>query len=196
MIDQKTFFDSVRGTLFEGHMSPGQVAGMVAIINEWDATYGDAADPRWLAYAFATTFHETAQTMEPIREFGLGRNYPYGKPDPITHQTYYGRGFVQLTWKANYARQANKLRVDLVGTPDLAMDAPTAAKVLLGGMVAGDFTGATLGHYFNDTADDPVNARRIINGTDCAEKIAGYFGPFLDALSPLPVLSPAPVPVA
>jgi putative chitinase len=33
--------------------------------------------------------------------------------------------------------------------------------------------------YFNDVTDDPVGARKIINGTDKAELIAGYHRGFL-----------------
>jgi hypothetical protein len=42
------------------------------------------------------------------------------------------------------------------------------------GMRNGSFTGKKLSDYISGTTADYVNARRIINGTDRAELIAGY----------------------
>ena len=50
-------------------------------------------------------------------------------------------------------------------------------------MAEGWFTGAKLGQFFNDTEDDPVEARTIINGHDQDELIAGYHDTFLFALT-------------
>jgi hypothetical protein len=49
-------------------------------------------------------------------------------------------------------------------------------------MAEGWFTGVKLGDYFNENTDDPINARRIINGNDKDELIAGYHDTFLEAL--------------
>jgi putative chitinase len=49
-------------------------------------------------------------------------------------------------------------------------------------MTLGLFTGKKLSHYFNDNIDDPVGARRIVNGTDKAKLIALYHKNFLDAI--------------
>src|SRR5262245_53527760 len=107
-IDRTAFFDSVRGSLFGGHMSQDQVDGMNAILFAWEAQR-KADDIRWLAYMLATTFHETAQTMQPIEEYGKGAGHDYGEPDPVTGECYYGRGFVQLTWGDNYKRADEEL---------------------------------------------------------------------------------------
>jgi len=44
--------------------------------------------------------------------------------------TYFGRGFIQLTWRGNYQSVGDKLGVDLVSTPDLAMNPTVAARAL------------------------------------------------------------------
>ncbi|MGO7609305.1 hypothetical protein ACC695_38575, partial [Rhizobium ruizarguesonis] len=44
-----------------------QVAGMKAIIEGFEAQL-PVQYIRWLAYMLATAFHETAATMEPVRE--------------------------------------------------------------------------------------------------------------------------------
>ena len=105
MINRKFFFDHARLTLFDGSLRQSQVNGMNAILDEWDRAYAKK-DDRWLAYMLATTHHETAMTMQPIEEYGKGNGRSYGVPDPQTGKAYYGRGFVQLTWKTNYERLA------------------------------------------------------------------------------------------
>ena len=44
---------------------------------------------------------------------------------------YRGRGFIQLTGKANYSKYAQRLGVDLVGNPDLALDPSIASRITL-----------------------------------------------------------------
>jgi len=75
-----------------------------------------------------------------------------------------------------------KLRVDLVWMPDLAMGVATSSHILITGMVDGDFTGKKLSDYFTAEKEDPEGARRIVNGTDKASLIAGYYKNFLDSL--------------
>lgn len=185
MISQQKFYDRIR-PFFGERILPKQFNGMQAIITEWDNS--GLTDIRWLAYMLATTFHETAFTMQPIEEYGKGRGRVYGKADPITGKVYYGRGFVQLTWASNYKKMGKILGIDLYNHPELALELETATKILFEGMTTGesydgDFTGKHLGDYFSDTKNDPFNARRIINGTDAAKKIEGYYCKFLSALS-------------
>jgi predicted chitinase len=137
------------------------------------------ADPEinnegWAAYMLATAKHETADTFLPIAEYGKGKGRKYGEPDVETGFVYYGRGFVQLTWAGNYKTMGKVLGVDLYHDPDLAMVPEIAYKIMSYGMMHGSFTGVSLKKYIHDGAYDYVNARRIINGTDCADKIAGY----------------------
>jgi len=180
-INRQYYFDSVRGALFSGHMTQPQVDGQNALLD-----YGETQrwDDRWLAYLLATTFHETAQTMEPISEYGKGAGKPYGVPDGPYDQVYYGRGFVQLTWYQNYQKQDDKLQLNgkLVETADLALDLQIATEIIFGGMQDGDFTGVGLGKYINDAQTDFYNARKIVNGLDQASTIAGYATKFANAI--------------
>lgn len=179
MINRKTFYDSVRESIFHGAITEKQVQGTEAILNEWEAE--KLTDLRFLAYMLATVFHETAATMQPIAEYGHGKGHSYGVPDPVTHQTYYGRGFVQLTWKGNYEAMSKVTGEDLVNHPDRAMDMKVATKVLFYGMLHGSFTGKKLSDYFNQETDWE-KARKIINGLDKAKLIAGYAQKFYLAL--------------
>jgi hypothetical protein len=139
-------------------------------------------DQRWIAYVLATAHHETDHTMQPIREYGLGKGLDYGTPDPETGQTYYGRGYVQLTWKSNYKLMAERLNVDLVGDPDLALQPAVAAEIIYVGMTEGLFSGKKLAEFFNNDVSDWYNARRIVNGLDRAQKVAGYATAFYTAI--------------
>ena len=138
-----------------------------------------------LAYILATTFHETASTMQPIEEYGKGSTKPYGKPAGPYSQKYYGRGYVQLTWYDNYKRQDDKLSLnnDLEQRPDIALDPMIALQVIVFGMVDGDFTGRKLSQYFTSDDTNWYDARTIVNGHDKASTIAGYGEQFLNAIS-------------
>ena len=89
---RKVYFDAVRESLFNGSMDQQQVNGQEIILDRWEAN-PPTDDLRFLAYMLATTFWETARTMQPIAEFGKGKGHSYGVPDKQTGQTYYGRGF-------------------------------------------------------------------------------------------------------
>jgi len=169
------FFDEIRGELFSGSLSQAQVDGHVVI---GQACSIASLDPliEQSAYILATAYHETAQTMQPIEEYG-GWN--------TTYAPWFGRGYVQLTWEENYQNQQEKLgnipQVHEYGIPyqvhddyNLALDYRTSAFVTVGGMKDGDFTGVGLNDYITPGSVDYINARRIVNGTDRAEQIAGY----------------------
>lgn len=180
MIDRTKFWNAAR-PIFRGP-SQSQVDGTNSILDGFERRYPEG-DKRWLAYELATTYWETAHTMQPIEEYGKGAGHPYGEPDPVTGQTYYGRGDVQLTWKGNYDRMGHALGVDLVNHPERALEPEIAAEIMFMGMEHGMFTGVGLPRYFSASADDPVNARRIINGTDHAYEIAHLHNQFLGALT-------------
>lgn len=161
--------------------------GLNAILDYWEQS--GMCDDRWLAYALATTFHETDATIAPIEEYGKGARLRYGKrlkmdgkPYTDTPHIFYGRGFVQLTWYENYKKAGERLGIDLLHHPELALTLPVATKILFEGMKAGWFTGKRLKDYFNGGREKWYDARRIINGTDRAELIAGYARRFYAAI--------------
>ena len=190
------FFDNVRSSLFKGKLKASQVKGMEFILEQWNET--GFTDRRWLAYALATAFHETAFTMQPIREYGKGRGKKYGRKDPATGHAYYGRGYVQLTWKSNYKKASQALGIDFVRNPDLVMEPGNAAFIMFQGMEGAWFTGKGFDDYLKGISTDYRNARRIINGTDKAATIAKYAVRFETALeaaySAAPAAEPTPEP--
>jgi predicted chitinase len=125
----------------------------------------DICDRNQICYILATIQHETAATFRPIAEYG-GASRPYAP--------YYGRGYVQLTWKYNYAKYSEKLHQDFVTYPNEVMQPDVSLFVIVDGMKNGIFTGKNLNDYINKERVDFVNARRIINGIDRADLIASY----------------------
>lgn len=198
-IQRKYFFDTVRESLFNGAISFSKVQGMTALINEYEKR--EMNDTRWLAYILATVLHESAFTMQPIEEYGKGRGRKYGgkfringtpytEPDHI----FYGRGYVQLTWLDNYERMTraakrNGYTWDFVNQPELLLDLNISAWAAFHGMYNGFFTGKALADYFNTNTTDWEGARRIINGTDKASKIAEYAKKFMRAIELMPAIT-------
>ena len=135
----------------------------------------------------ATVKHECADTWAPITEFGKVSYFDkYDADTPLGHRLgntedgdgyrFRGRGYVQITGRANYARLGELLGMggQLVQNPDLALDPVIAYRIMSAGMRKGSFTGKKLSDYISPNSCDYLNARRIINGTDQAQKIAGY----------------------
>lgn len=191
MINRQSFYANIKAQGLFKSLSQSQVDGMEQILNEWElwVLKGWVEDDfRKLAYILATAYHEVDKTMQPIEEYGKGKKHSYGKIDPKTGKAYYGRGLVQLTWADNYKKMGKLLNKDLYHNPELTLQTDTAVEIMFEGMLtgksfSGDFTGKHLGNYFNKTANDPYNARRIINGIDKAKLIQGYYDKFLISLT-------------
>lgn len=164
---------------------------------------------------------------------GLMKNFPkyyktldqakadVGKPEAIANRVYggrlgnteagdgykyRGRGFVQLTGKANYAEASKALGIDLVSNPELAADPANAAKIATWfWKKSGAGTAAR-------TGDLKASRKRInggLNGMDeVRQKYDGYLGALtagtidatgkpkdIAAAVSAPMASPASVPV-
>jgi putative chitinase len=183
MFDRPTYFNAVRASMFQGALTQQQVDGQNAILSVWENEQGGTpmTDLRWLAYMLATVYHECATRMWPVTEYG-SQSYLKGKP----YYPYIGRGLVQLTWEDNYRKAGAALGLiddrDLIDHPEVALDSMIACRIMYRGMAEGWFTGKRLSQYFNETKNDPKNARQIINGNDDDKLIAGYHDKFLSAL--------------
>ena len=129
-------------------------------------------DKAMVLMALSTIRAET-ESFEPISEFKSRFNtspsgHPFdlydnrkdlGNTGPPDGATFRGRGFVQLTGRANYTHLATEIGKDLVGNPDLANDPLVAATLLV--------------RFLKDrenrirealAGNDLATARRLING--------------------------------
>ena len=94
---------------------------------------------------------------------------------------------MQLTWYENYQNMGKILNLPLLEQPEIVLQPHISARIMIEGMTKGisnrgDFTGVSLENYFNTYTDDPIRARRIVNGLDQANRIAEYHYKFLDAI--------------
>jgi predicted chitinase len=136
-----------------------------------------------IAYILATVKHETGDTFQPVREaYWLSEQWRKKNLRYYGKKGYYGRGYVQITWEANYEKFAKLTGEDLVNQPDLALRHDIALFILLYGFKMGTFTGRKISDYINDDKTDYYNARRCINGVDKARLIASYAENFYSGL--------------
>lgn len=148
-----------------------EVDALDGFLNMYEKNKSYFSKEQW-AYVFATTFHETNATFLPVREaYWLSESW---RKKNLRYYPYYGRGYVQITWKENYERYQKKLNKPLVLTPDLAMTPEVAFFILIDGFKNGVFTGKKISDYINDSKKDYVRARYCINGTDKRDLIAKY----------------------
>lgn len=162
---------------------------------------------RWLAYILATSMHESNDTFAPVAEgywikpeskrvSALYSYYTKNNPGALrtifpngkTGTAYYGRGrVVQLTHDFNYKLASLKIYGDLrlFNDPDMIInDAACNMAVTFRGMREGWFTGYRLEQFF-PLGRNKANwrgARKIINGLNKANLIAGYAMKFYDLL--------------
>ena len=220
--DRKTFFDSVRGSLFGGSLTQSQVDGMNYKLDQWEEKpYSD--DLRHLAYPFATSYHETGALMVPVREgfaktdaearaYVKKHGYPYAAVDPVTGEVYYGRGDIQTTWSDNYKKAGKEIGLgdELYRNPERMLEPKISADCLYQGMDEGWYRGdskgrQTLARYFSDKVDDAYGAREIVNGdkskvpswsggVSIGNLIKGYHSKFLTALKAAATEHPEPKP--
>lgn len=191
-IDRKRFFDRYRAEF--GRLTQPQVDGLQILLAALE-TDPYITDLRHAAYMLATVKHECADTWAPIVERGgpacfakydagtkLGQRL--GNTQRGDGARFCGRGYVQITGRDNYARigKALGLGYGLTTDPDAALDPAIAYRIMSGGMRNGLFTGRKLADFINVERCDYANARRIINGLDCADKIAGYAQTFARVL--------------
>jgi len=84
--------------------------------------------------ALATARVEVGRAFKPIEEYASGEAYE-GRLDLGNNQAgdgkrFKGRGLIQLTGRSNYALFGQKLGLDLISHPELALDIKVSGKIL------------------------------------------------------------------
>ncbi|MFD2935085.1 glycoside hydrolase family 19 protein [Spirosoma flavum] len=184
--NRKKFFDSYRSRF--GPLTQDLVDALEFLLGqiEQDNRFNDSdQDRRQLAYCLATFKWETQHSMRPIDEFGstiyFNKRYgPQTKTGKILGNiqdgdgaTFHGRGYVQLTGRANYTMAGKRFSQELVAEPAQAKQPQLAYQIAIQGMKEGWFTGKKLDQFIaTGKAPEFEKARAIINGSDKAQTIA------------------------
>lgn len=185
MINRQKTYENIKSQFGLRSLSQKQVDGFEAIFDEWELR--KLTDLRFLYYILATIWHEVGGTMQPIEEIGKGKGLRYGKRVWFDNRIYtdiphifYGRGHTQNTWRDIYKKlsQANTKGWDFENNPNLLLTMECSIWATFHAMLTGLYTGRKLSHYFNNLSTNPIGARKIINGTDKAKKIAEYWRKF------------------
>lgn len=111
--------------------------------------------------ALATVRAEVGFKFKPIEEHASGEAYEgrksLGNTQPGDGKRFKGRGYIQLTGRANYTNYGKRLGLDLVKNPQLALDVRNSARILA--------------VYFKDrkvnlacNRQDWVKVRKLVNG--------------------------------
>ncbi len=196
MINRKTFFQLYKSKF--GNLNQSQVNGLEFLLTEFDKSILFDTKAK-ISYALATIKRETADTFQPVKEgYWITNNrvqklynYYYNHnrhaldtifPNGLAGFNYLGRGFVQITHNYNYKNIGDKIGIDLLNSPELALEPSTAFKIMEYGMFNGTFTGKKITNYINDSIIDYYNCRKVINGLDSAREIANYAQDFFNII--------------
>lgn len=91
--------------------------------------------------------------------------------------SYFGRGYVQLTWWDGYLRAGKELGMgtELLTNPTRVQEPSLAYRIMSYGMINGKIfaNGLKFSDYFTSTSTNYKGARAMVNGTNKAQEIAG-----------------------
>lgn len=181
MVNEAQFFNAYM-RVFHDVLRRGEADNLLILL---DFLQHDprVTDVRHQAYMLATVRAECGRAWLPCEEIGepeYFRKYAaetkigkrLGNREPGDETKYKGRGYVQLTGRANYRKMSAVIGLDLLTNPSVAKEPTVAYHIMSIGMTDGLFTGKKLADYINGERRDYTHARRIINGLDRAEEIA------------------------
>ena len=128
----------IREMLKEGFTDPREIAQVLALTNYESGGYQSTteslkySDPKRLVSMFkevknvnqARMLIEQGEVAIANTVYGGGKGASLGNREPGDGWKYRGRGFIQLTGKANYAKTGQELGIDLVNKPELASTDP------------------------------------------------------------------------
>lgn len=171
--------------IFGDFLDEKQIQGFNVIIDMLNKQ--KVSDKRVIAYILATCVFETSKRMLPKEEMGSDEYFRLmyditgersaialrmGNTEEGDGLKYKKRGIVQILGKKAYTDFGDNIGKDLVSTPEEVLVLETAVEILVKGMLRGWFTGITIYNYITPSKTDYLNARRTVNGTDNAKRIA------------------------
>lgn len=173
-MDREKFYEVLRPHM---NLTRGNVYGCERLLDYIEA---NPMNPNIAAYAFATAWWESGQTMAPVKEaYWLSEDW---RKRNLRYYPWYGRGLVQTTWEENYRKVAKLIGLPedfFVGDPDKLLEWAYAVPALFEACKAGIYTGKSFQDYIDEQDESDAEdfkeykaARRVVNGTDKDDTIA------------------------
>jgi Chitinase class I len=159
-----------KGRSYERAVKVAQLADGTVRVTEWDGDQWTVkSDGSHTALSKGPHLGVSTSLAAPVKAY---------TDDSGTENTYFGRGYVQLTWWTNYATAGINIGqgTSLLLNPDLALD-PAIAYQLMSYCLRtgyGFANGHKLGDYIYGAIANYSGARAMVNGTDHAGDIAKY----------------------
>jgi hypothetical protein len=191
-MDRAKFFDAIRPHVT---LTTFAVEGIEALLDA-----GEGLPLHHMANILAQVRRETGGIMGPIKETVMAHHKDKNPSDqevmrrldvafakgqltwvktPYWRDGWFGRGQIQITHRANYAKFG-------ISNPSDALKPHISAHIAVKGMTEGLFTGKKLADYaFPAALSNPpeTNPRRIVNGKDGSDvEVAGFHRIFAAAL--------------
>ncbi len=195
IFNRDKFFDGYRKAF--GKITLNRtVNGINDLLDDLSTDKTLTGDLNAIAYILATVYHETGTAMVPTSEYLQTKLDTPARRKVRELQdryfpTYYGRGYVQLTWKKNYLNMSKLLKQykpDVYGSmqdgflvlhPDLLLQQQVSYDVLVIGMLTGAFSSTGRGLKYYTDKSDFIGARQTVNIHDDDKLIADYAAKFL-----------------
>jgi hypothetical protein len=132
-------------------------------------------DPSHIAYAMATIARETSWGAN-MKELASTKSVAASRGAKYVDTDYTGRGFIQLTHKANYVAFGRLLGADLAANPSLVADVSVAARVFaLWWFNPCPYGRINIAHFGFDGSfgrlKSGTDARTLVNGNDAKDEV-------------------------
>ena len=157
----------------------GKTYGQLETVTDWDHVPLGADGNRLVPVTDAGEIKSLRGKLITVHEAAQRKDFFYPKIASIQRR-YYGRGYVQITFQANYRAmdEALNLHNQLLADPELAVrDAQVSYNISSYGICRGSFSGNKkhiagqgyvggykIADYVNESKTDYFNAREIVNG--------------------------------
>jgi len=167
-VNAPDFFTKMEAA-FKQQFDTDQRRAVILLAHE--SQMNNVTDLNQFAYILATCYHECRFKSIPEIRAKRGTKV-WQMQEKYWYTGYYGRGFSQLTWRANYEKFEKRTALPLVANPDLVLKPEVGAEILVDGMVNGLFSGVKLSRYIQPgKPPDFLRARRVVNGNFQADKV-------------------------
>jgi putative chitinase len=177
--DRNRFFRAYTSTVTK--LNQPQVSGIDRLLGfiEDDPKVDDV---RAAAFILALVQSETANMWHPLEDLaarkmanryepGTALGKSLGNTQKGDGLRFRGRGYIQITGRANYQRLGGALGIDLVANPDAAQEPATAYRIMSEALYRGLLTGKKLTDFIRGAQVDYKNLLKVLRVQDPSSRV-------------------------